>query len=178
MAEITNAIVKHVFKNLGIFNDVPISICDEVFLTDKQISYFGDDGDKFAPVWVCQTSVEGKKLSIICTSLVTPSEDHIDDTENFVVVKLEGQPAYGCYLLSAGSGTFIESGFIATELKPKTWVPTTTFLQATFLAGMEQLRDLTSKYDPVSNSEEFFTLLKDFITYHESFTSSEEDNAR
>jgi hypothetical protein len=175
MAEITNAIVKHIFKNLGIFDDVPISIKNETFLTSEQISYSSDDGEKTAPVWACQTSVEGKKLSMICTSLIIPGEDHIDDTENFVVVKLAGQPAYGCYLLSAGFGTFIEAGFIATELKPKTWIPTTTFLQATFLAGMEQLRDLTSKYDAISSPEELFTLLKEFIVYHESTAIGEKN---
>lgn len=178
MAEITNAIVKHIFKNLGIFNDVPISICNEVFLTDKQISYSGDDGEKFALVWACQTSVEGKKLSMICTSLITPNENDVDYIENFVLVKLEGQPAYGCYLIADETATYIDAGFIATELKPKTWIPTTTFLQATFLAGMEQLRDLTSKYDPIPNSEELFGLLKDFISYHESFTTIGEENER
>ena len=92
-------------------------------------------------------------------------------TENFVVIKLDGQPAYGCYLTSApasgGIGILAWDGFIATELKSKAWIPATTYIQATFLAGMEQLRDLTSKYDKSSNIDELFILLKEFIAYHE-----------
>lgn len=175
-SEITNAIVKHIFKNLGIFTEYPVavSICHDSFLLDKKITFQVDNCELFAPVWACQTSVENKTLNIICTSLAIDHEEHVNNTETFILVKLEGQPSYGCYLSSAGLGITVWDGFIAVELKTKSWIPTTTFLQATFLAGMEQLKDLSSKYDKSINIEELFTLLKSFIAYRESLISAEE----
>ena len=173
---ITDAIVKHIFHNLGLFGKVPVSIAQEAFLTDKQISYSDDEEEKQAEVFSCSTNVEGKKLSMISTSLIALSEDKLDEiTDSFVVIKLEGQPAYGCYLMMTSS----QDGFIAAEIKPKVWIPTTVFLQATFLAGMEQLKNLISRYEKPSDHdvENLFTLLKEFIGYHEAF-EGEEGNAR
>lgn len=165
MAKLTDAIIEHIFKNLGLYNhQVPVSICHDIFLTKEQISFFLEK-ELFAPVWACQTSINDKKLSIICTSF--------GYDERFVVVKLDGNPAYGLYLDYDAHDKYV-NGFIATEIKSKAWIPTTIFLQATFLAGMEQLKDLTSKYDKASGLEELFLLLKEFIAYREAMNGDTE----
>jgi hypothetical protein len=165
MAEITNAIVKHIFKGLGLYGNVPVSILHPTFKTDKLIDYTDEEyREKQAEVFACQTSIENDQLNIICVSF-PDSYDY--DTENFVIVKLGNSPAYGCYLgsIKADGEMKASDGSIATEIRPGAWIPTTTFLQATFLAGMEQVKELTSKYEKAKNIEDLFKLLKEFITY-------------
>lgn len=166
--EITNAIIKHIFTQLGLYDTTAVSIHHKAFLTDKTIAYENDNYEKMsAKVYACQTEISSKKLSIISSEL--------DESENFVVVKFDSNPAYGLYLCSEypsediiATPLVFQDGFLATQLKEKTWIPTTIYLQATFLAGMEQLRDLTSKYDKVKDIDVLFDLLKEFISYREA----------
>jgi hypothetical protein len=175
--ELTNAIVKHLFTGLGIYGEVPVSLRHQLFLTDQQIA-FDDENDeaKMAPVWAGETKIENKKFSFIYTSLVMKDFP----TEDFLVVKLDDNPGYGCYAalvdLNDLAGGFenkldVQDGFIAVQLKSQSWIPANIYLQATFLAGMEQLKDLASRYEKSSKLEEMFGLLKDFITYREGISN-------
>jgi hypothetical protein len=169
--ELTNAIAKHLFTGLGIYGGVPVSLRHQLFWTDHQIAFDDEKGEaKMATVWAGETKIENKKFSFIYTSLVMkdfPMED-------FLVVKLDDNPGYGCYASAElvvnqfQLNEFnIQDGFIAVQLKSQSWIPANIYLQATFLAGMEQLKDLASRYEKSSKMEEMFGLLKDFITYRE-----------
>lgn len=168
--ELTNAIVKHLFTGLGIYGEVPVSLRHQLFLTDKQISFEDEGGEKMASVWAGETKLDSKKFSFIYTSLVM--KDY--PTEDFLVVKLDDNPGYGCYAAAEEErvGNLyrldMRDGFIATQLKSQSWIPANVYLQATFLAGMETLKDLASRYDKSSKMEEMFGLLKNFIAYRES----------
>jgi hypothetical protein len=163
--ELTNAIVKHLFTGLGIYGEVPVSLRHQLFLTDQQIAFDDEKGEaKMAPVWAGETKIENKKFSFIYTSLVMKDFP----TEDFLVVKLDDNPGYGCYAAAdLEASDILEDGFIAVQLKSQSWIPANIYLQATFLAGMEQLKDLASRYEKSSKMEEMFGLLKDFITYRE-----------
>lgn len=183
---LTNAIAEHIFANLGVFGTVMTSITQDTFLTSKTIAYepsFEDqlDAEKgnelIAKVFACQTSTGAKKLSLIYSPLKTSCKKHIQSFEHFLLVKLEGSPAYGCYLLDCDLDEEKADGFIATELTPKNWIPTTTYIQATFLAGMEQLKDLFSQYKAIeaADLEELLISLKEFIAFQGIIAAAENE---
>lgn len=147
-----------------------MSIRHEAFLAeDMPYTYETIDGavSTDAPVFACHTKIDTKKFSIINASFKSPptSADQSEEFEDFIVVKLEGQPAYGCALI--GSDNFYWSGFIAVEIKPKVWIPANVFIQATFLAGLEQLKELAGQYEKIDDLTEMYALLEEFIAFRE-----------
>jgi hypothetical protein len=170
--ELTNAIIKYLYTGLGIYGtEVPVSLRHQLFKTDKQIAFEDESGSKGVPVWAGETKLDNKKFNFIYTSLTIN-----EMTEDFLVVKLDDNPGYGCYAsLDILNQSTIGDGFIAVQLKLNSWIPANVYLQATFLAGMEQLKDLASRYDKSSKVEEMFGLLKEFINYREKMENEPSD---
>ena len=164
MPEITNAIAKHICTKLGLFETTKFSICHSSFLTDKSISYEEDKKEKHSAVYACQTLIEDKKFSFINTSISSKEEDG-DIIEHFLLIRLEGVSSYGIYLKVISD---LVDSFIATEIKSKSWIPATVYLQGTLLAGMEQLADLAFQYNRADNVDELFQMQKEFIEYREN----------
>jgi hypothetical protein len=55
---------------------------------------------------------------------------------------------------------------IAVTMNGKEWMECGTFLQATFLAGMEQIREVGLAWNKCANYKEQFDMLLAFINFH------------
>lgn len=144
---LTNDIVKHVFDNLGVSKKMHNTIHHEMFQSNKTLSYSDEDGQHKAIVYGSQAKVGDKALKIV----------HIkfSDDEAVLVVRLEDCPTYGCYL---GDRCLI--GVLAKDH----WVEGSMFIQASFLAGMEQLREVGTVFVAI-DVKEMFEQLKKFLMF-------------
>jgi hypothetical protein len=156
--QLTNQIVKHVLDNVGITDEKQVSILQ--FLTDKTIQFDVEDGElATAEVWACQTLVDNVRFRMMYSHL---------DGDMIFVSKLDECPTYGCSLIIDNEITYNLDGFIGLKMNDQNWIPTTIFLQATFLAGMEQLKDLSGGYSKCSDHEDLLSDLKSFISFKEN----------
>lgn len=178
--KLTDMIVQHIFSNLGvnrISNHLGASIMDKKFLTKHTIDFKDSHGRaEKAKVWACQTVVNNSKFRIMFSNLECDHSDYVEQ-DAVMVIKLDGCPTYGCSLIIWDSQD-VNCGFIACQIKDNAWMQATTYIQATFLAGMEQLKDLSSGYDKCDNTEDLITNIKEYIIYRETFIEDEEDDAR
>lgn len=149
---LTNEIVKHIFNDLGIYATRRISMHNDEFLTRHTLSFVDEKGLKQAvPIWGCQASINGTKFVMISTEFV-------NDREAVVLVQLEKCPLYGAYLKDECS--------IGVMIKDR-WMNANIFLQASFLAGMEQMRDIATPFQGISNASELVKHMKAFIAMSE-----------
>lgn len=155
--KLTNTIVEHIFNNLGIINQnlIKNSIINDAFKIDQKINYFNENNeDKIANVYCCETTVNKSKFYLMAT---------IFDDDLFLISKLEDCPAYGCF--GSIENKELKDSFIVCNLGDKSWIPTTIFIKATFLAGMEQLREVNRPFLRSESYNDYFKLLKEFIDY-------------
>lgn len=168
-SNLTNEILLHVFDNLGLVLPRQTSLKNDYFLTSAAIDLVEDDKDKHLKIWGAQVPVAAGKFQMLLTEMKT----HSQEQEYFLVSQLDDCPMYGCYiLLESPIQGRIEPrhGEILFSLKDNAWLPTDIFIQATFLAGMEQLKDLLTSWTPVTDHS-LLAPLKTFTDY--IFTSEE-----
>jgi hypothetical protein len=159
--ELTKQIVKHVYTNLGIisssssYSSKYYSLFDDKFLLPDTI-YLTDDKGNIQienKLWCSQLSYEDKTITILVANC------GIEEDEYCLLVALDNVVSYGCYLsydnLEAIIGVFINSH----------WEAASTFLQANFLAGMEQLRHISGEWVPCKEFSEFKKNIISFIEY-------------
>lgn len=168
-------IVRHVMSNLAI---VPASFVDldrskslrsKEFLLNEKLSFQKENGQVFTKnVWGCQIVIDHKEMKI----LLGDCSQEKDLLEFCVVVQLQDAPAYGLYLAFndlSDPETYEAEPLIAVTLNNTDWMECSTYLQGTFLAGMEQIRDLGLPWTKCTNYSEQYNLMLSFIKFHDSF---------
>ena len=159
--KLTNSIVEHIFHNLGFLDARTNSLISETLLTDHTITYEDEEEHKL-PVYACETRIT--QSQIVMAGVVFPSEGIRQ--EMAVVVHTQDCPIYGCYLwYESGSQPVESEGQILMSLKDNTWMDTTTFVQASFLAGMEHLRDLRQAFTVCKDAKPIYQSLVAFIKH-------------
>ncbi len=159
---LTNEILLHVFSNLGVVVPTKVPLQSSTFLLPETISLDFDDGEKKLKLWGTEVDINSKKLKMLLTDLT----DNKNEKEYALVVQLDDCPAYGCYLCL--ESTVIDKnvprhGLIFFSLQENTWVATNTYLQASFLAGMEQLKDVLSTWNKSSDNESMVNEMKALV---------------
>lgn len=165
MKPLTQEIVKHIFSKLGVGSNLHLaysSIMDDNFLLEKKLCLVNDeDEDVNNNMWSGKITVEEKDFRLLladCSAL--------DEKEYALIISLEDSPEYGCYF----SITDPESSFIACRLNGF-WVQATVYMQATFLAGMEQVKDLSTPWQSNNKTEDLYQKLVEFIKHHDEALS-------
>jgi hypothetical protein len=164
-------IIKHIFANLAIipskFIDLnnTISLRDKKFLLHEKLTFEAEDGQEIKnKVWGCQLSAEQQELKILLGDCTHDSSV----SEYCLVVQLKNSPAYGLYLRFNDLGESDEP-LIACTLDGKSWMQCNTYLQATFLAGMENLKDLGLSWNKCHDYKDQFELMLSFIEFYDQF---------
>ena len=88
-----------------------------------------------------------------------------------LTIQLKDAPTFGVYLIYnklVEDPPYAEA-LIAVNTDNKHWIPCNTYLQATFLAGMEQLRDLTFGWVKIKDYAAQHAQLLSFIKFHDSY---------
>lgn len=155
--KLINAIVEHIFTNLGFMDGRTHSLIAEPLKTDDHIAVQDEDQETHYPVYACETHITQAKI-IMAGVVFTDNSNPTAVPDMAVVVNIEDCPTYGCYL-SQGEG------LIAFTIKDNTWMEANTFLSATFLAGMENLRDVVHPYTQCKDTKSIHQALIAFLKY-------------
>lgn len=160
-------IIRHIFANLAIIPstfvkiDSTKSLMSKEFILNDVLSFENESGIIKNKIWGCQISTEQKELKIL---LGDCSQDK-EIKEYCLIVQLKDAPAYGIYLVCTKENS---EPLIAFSLNNKEWMECQTYLQATFLAGMEQIRDVGLSWNKCTNYKEQYKLMMSFIDFHNS----------
>lgn len=184
--KLTEEIVYHILANLGVLpaaftsSEKMQSLVDKKFLLPEKIVLEMEDSTVLRKnIFGCQISVtDAKDLKILlgdCT--LSP-----DLPEYCLVVQLKDMPIFGAYLcftklyiinseLTAISDEdeIDSEALIAVSVDKKNWMPCSGYLQATFLAGMEQTRDLGFGWSKCTSYQDQYQMLLSFIKFHRNF---------
>lgn len=168
---LTETIVRHVLANLAVIPsdfvniDKSKSLMSKEFLLPEKLMFEAEDGGSVrGKVWGCQISVQQQELKMMIGDCTTEEEL----PEFCLIIQLKDAPAYGVYLVYndfVGDQVGSEA-LIACTLDGKAWMQCQTYLQATFLAGMEQMKDIGLAWNKCSNYKEQFNMLLSFIEFH------------
>lgn len=162
MSALTQEIVKHILTKLGVSNDnlhnAYNSIMNDSFLMERQLVLINEDNEEVSnQMWSCKISVEEKDFRLLLADCSTMGEQ-----EYALIVALEGSPEYGVYYsITDPSACYIGcllNGF---------WVTSTIYMQASFLTGMEQIKDLSSPWVRNDRTDDLFEKLAKFVSHHE-----------
>lgn len=169
-------IARHILANLGV---LPVSFIDyqkiqslttKDFLLNQKLMFKNADGDVIKnSVYGCQITIEQKELKI----LVGDCSQDKDVPEFCVVSQLTGYPGYGLYMVC--DPNLDSEALIAVTVNDKDWMPCTTFLQATFLAAMEQLKDLGLGWVKCTNYQKHYDILLSMIKFHTVYCEAQDE---
>lgn len=180
-------VVKHIFANFAIYPSLFVdlnkskSLMRNEYLLPEKLSFESDGETSSNRLWGCQISADTQELKILlgdCSLTKTIPE-------LAMVVQLKNTPLYGLYLVGPeqidptkqiGAEYVDPEPMLACSLNGKDWMECNTFLQATFLAGMEQVRDVGLAWNKCTNYEDQHKALLSFIRYHDLVYK--EDNER
>ena len=164
-------IVKNIFANLLVIqsdyiNQNSKALQSKDFLLKEKLDFEDDEKTISNNIWGCQISSEDKELKILLGDCTVDN----NFPEYCLIVQLKGAPAYGVYLVDNRLDNKEPSDpLIACTLNEKDWLICNTFLQATFLVGMEQMKEIGLAWNKCSNYKSHLDMMKSFIRYHSSY---------
>ena len=177
---LTEEIAYHVMANLGILPASFVkqenlqSLIDKKFLLPEQFTFQDEDGPVHRHIYGCQISVtdakEFKMLLADCTQ-----DPNLP--EYGLLIQLKDSPAFGVYFLfdRMTDAPWDSEVLIAASPDKKHWVPCSIYLQSTFLAGMEQIRDLGFGWSKCTDYKEQHQQLLSFIDFHSKFYGEDDE---
>jgi hypothetical protein len=163
--------VEHIYQSFAILPSEFINrnrsnplISTDYLLSDK-LHFQVDNQVINKNVWSCQVNVSGKEFKVLLGDCGTT-----DFYEFAMVVCSKELPTWGLYLVFDDSVNVEDKeAMIACSVPNDTndsWLEASTFLQASFLAGMEQLRDAGLAWNKPTEYKEEFQRLLSFIKFH------------
>jgi hypothetical protein len=165
--DLTYEIVKHVFANLAIIPSNFININKTKSLISKEFLLpdgvpFSDETGKVSSnqVWGCQFIVENQEVKL----LVADCKQDQDLPEYALLVWMKDMPIYGVYLTYHDE--MKSESLVACGMDGKQWMECPTYLQGTFLSGMEQLKNDLVSYQKCTNYKDQLNMLISFIGFH------------
>ena len=167
--KLLDQIVRNVFSNLLIIKSDFINIetskalNSKDFLLREKIDFDTDEGVISNKIWGCQISTGDQEIKLL---LGDCSQD--DVAEYCLIVQLKNTPTYGVYLIDTESSSKnTGDALIACNLNENNWMICNTYLQATFLAGMEQIKELSFSWNKCFDYSNGIDKMKSFIKYHQ-----------
>jgi hypothetical protein len=171
--DLTYQIAHHILSGLMVLQSDFVNqincraLTDQQYLLPEKISF--NDGDRIIDnnVYGCQMTFGGKEFKMI----LADCSSNKDNKEYCLFSQLNGSPPYCIYFNEKDK---LET-LIAVNSTKKFWMPCTIFIQATFLAGMENIKDVAYGWSKCAKYAEEYKQLKSFIDYHNSYCSDEDE---
>ena len=171
---LTEQIAYHVLASLGVLpapfinKDSIKSLLDKDFLLPEKISFDLNGETVRKNIYGCQVTIsDGKEFKMLVADCTQDKEF----PEYCLITQLKDAPAYGVYLVF----TMLTNEppdpevLIAVSVDRQHWMPCSTYLQATFLAGMEQIKDIPVGWVKCHHYQEQYHQLLTFIKFHHSY---------
>jgi hypothetical protein len=173
---LTEQIARHILINFGVLpsnftHPKQIrSLASKEFLLEQKLLFKNEAGEMTKnSIYGCQVKIDQKEFKI----LLGDCSQEKDVPEFCLVVQLTGSPAYGLYMIC--DPELDSESLIAVTINDKNWMPCDTFLQATFLAAMEQLKDIGLGWSKCTNYQKQYELLLSMIKFHVAVNEMEDE---
>lgn len=174
--ELTEQIICQILSGLGIWPSDSInieinkSLLDKQYLLSDKLTFEIDNDLLNCNLHGCQiTTSDNKQFKILAANC---TQDSLLPEFCFLV-HLQDSPTYCGYLIFNKSNYQYDSeAMIAVTTDNKNWMPCNIYLQATFLAGMERLKDLCFSWKSCNSYQDEYKLLLSFLKFHNSFYSN------
>lgn len=172
--QLTEQIANHILANLGVLSashvnkDTTKSLVDKQFVLPEKITFEVDGETVKKNIFGCQVTIaDGKDFKM----LLADCTQEKDLPEYCLLVNLKDAPCYGVYFVfpELAEEEVDSEVLIAVSTDKKHWMPCSMYLQATFLAGMEQIRDIPMGWGKCTNYQEQYQQLLSFIKFHHSY---------
>jgi hypothetical protein len=167
--ELLQQIVRHVFASFGIiragFKLNGKSLSSPEYLLPDVISFEIDGEIKRNKTWGCQLSSADNELKVL---LADCSETEGDNKDYALLIQLKNCPAYGLYWTQDKRSKIPGEPLIACSVDTG-WLECNTYLQAMFLAGIEQTKDIGLVWNKCQDYKKQLDLLKSFIQFHDAY---------
>lgn len=170
--ELSKEIIKHVLANFLVIPSKFIdgnsfqSLCSDSFMLKEKLSFLSEGGKKIDnKIWGCALSFASEQVKIIIGDC---SQD--SSKELCMIIHLSNSPSYGLYICLDS----YDKPLIACMTDSKAWMPCNTFLQATFLAGMEQIKEFFLTASKINDYNEQHQMLLSLIRFYNSLYEEEE----
>lgn len=153
-------IIKHIFANLAVIPsdyvnlDKTRSIMNNDFKLKESLSF--EDSDVKNNVWGCKMLSDKQEIKILIANCTIDS-----NKEYSLIFQLKDTPIYGLYYLESAPNKSV----IACSLDGEKWMQCSTFLQSTFLAGMENIKNMGLSYSKCTDYDSQFKSMNSFIKY-------------
>lgn len=164
--QLLESIVRHVFANLAVIPsefvniDKTRSLLEPEWLLKKTLTFTDENENHKGQVWGCQLSADTQEVRM----LLGDCSQEPGVKEYCLIVSLKNAPSYGLYWIQSDS---VENEpLIACSVNGTDWLECNTFLQASFLAGMEQIRETGLAWNKCKSYDEEFAKMISFIEYH------------
>ncbi len=169
--KLTIEIIDHIFSGLGlspirsIDTDKFESLKNKKYLLSETVDFDLEDSVIKNNVWGTQFFIEGSYLKILAADCTT--EDGV--LGYAVIIHLQDNPAYGIYLDYSSQFEIDSQPLIAVSVDNQKWLPCNIYLQATFLAAMENVKQVGLKWEKCKDYNQDFSNLLNFIKYHGNY---------
>ncbi len=162
-------IIKHIFANFGVVpanfinHDNLVSLINKEYLLSETISLDDDNGGVVKKkIWGCQLSASSQELKVILCDLSLDSNIR----EYYMIIQLKNSPSYGLFYSYDLNDLMEDYGTISFSLDGEKWIECETYLQATFLAGMQQVKDIGFAWGKCSDYKNQYKNMINFIKYY------------
>ena len=155
--KLKNEIVNHICSNFKILDDsnqFKSLIHDDYILSEKL-----EFDDQRKQVWGIQIN-DVKILLGNCS---------IDNPEFSLIIQMKDCPFYGLYWIPGDQ----YENYICFSIDGKNWMECSTFLQATFLSAMEQIKDSNFIHSNIKDYNSQFLAMKSFINFVNELNNEE-----
>ena len=181
--QLTSQIINHIFSNLLIINksDFDINKFKSIKSTDhllpETISFTDEsEGQEIVnKIWGIQLVIEGQKLKMLLADCSV--EPKI--LEYALLVKMQDSPAYGIYASynKDYNQLVVDGNLIAVCMDNPNWIQCNIYLQATFLAAMENIKDIPYTLEKCEDYKLEYNSLLSFIKYYD-FSCEDDDEGQ
>ena len=178
--KLTEQIACHILANLGVLpstfvdQDNTRSVIDKQFLIQEKVSFEIDGEIVKKNIYACTKTITDSKEFRMLLADCTKEKDL---PEYCLLIQLKDAPFFGVYLIfnQLVLDPPDSEVLIAVNSDKKNWMPCSTYLQATFLAGMEQLRDLGFGWTKCSSYKDMYEQLISFIKFHDNYFGGDDE---
>ncbi len=170
--KLTQEIVSHIYSELAVLESDFIdsktfkSIKSNEFLLDKSIILEVDGKDTKAPIWGIELKIDNSYLKVLLSDISADNDVH----EYVCLVNLVGAPSYGLYGNYSHNNEKVNNDFLISVSEDGSyWIPCSTYLQATFLAGIEQAKETGFTWYKCKDISKQYEMLLSFIKHNQDF---------
>lgn len=173
--QLTQQIIIHIFTGLGLLSKLGEqfnSLRSKDYLLSEKLTFVDEDGEVKKNIWGVQSFLENESFKILVTDCTTNTQT----LDYAMIVHLKNNPTYGLYLNLDKDDFSKSNSLISVSLDGKSWAQCNVYLQATFLAAMESVKDFSLNWKKSQNHKEEYDSLVSFVKHYDNIFQENEVN--